>query len=94
LSNLQVIATHQQEQIEHNNKLLVSREQHLKYLKQQETTQEKIFFQRLKQHIEQQEMKHVRLKSLQNQINQQKNANSNVGLFENKIFSPYRNFHI
>ncbi|CAF4869114.1 unnamed protein product, partial [Rotaria magnacalcarata] len=53
LSDLQVMATHQQEKIEHNNKLLVSREQHLKYLKQQETTQEKIFFQRLKQHIEQ-----------------------------------------
>ncbi|CAM4760935.1 unnamed protein product [Rotaria magnacalcarata] len=78
LSDLQVMATHQQEKIEHNNKLLVSREQHLKYLKQQETTQEKIFFQRLKQHIEQQEMKHMRLKSLQNQINQQKNSNSNV----------------
>jgi hypothetical protein len=80
LSELQEMATRQQEQIEHNQQLLLSREQRLKYLKQQQTTQDNLRLKRLKQHIEHQEIKHSRLKTLQNQINHQRNSNSTSGL--------------
>ncbi|CAF0765090.1 unnamed protein product [Rotaria sordida] len=75
LSELQEITVHQQEQIEQNKQLLLAREQHLQYLKQQQTIQQNL---RFKHHIEQQEIKHLRLKTLQNQINQQKNSNSTI----------------
>ncbi|CAF2457592.1 unnamed protein product [Rotaria sp. Silwood2] len=78
LSELQEMVVHQQEQIEQNKQLLISREQRLQHLKQQQTTQENFRLKRLKQHIEQQEIKHLRLKTLQNQINQQKNSNSTI----------------
>ncbi|CAF1139143.1 unnamed protein product [Adineta steineri] len=78
LKELQGIVTHQQEQIEHNQQLLISREQRLKYLKQQETLRAK----RFQQNIQQQEMKHLRLRTLENQINQYKISNST---FENEL---------
>ncbi len=61
------MTVHQQEQIEQNQQLLVTREQCLKYLNQQENL-------RLQQ--QQQEIKNFRLKTLQNQIHQQKISNS------------------
>ena len=72
LSQLQEMAAYQQEQIKHNQQLLVSREQRLKYLKQQENL-------RCKQRFEQREMKQMRLKTLQYQMNQQRNTNSTFG---------------
>lgn len=86
LSELQEMAARQQQQIEHNQQLLLAREQRLKYLKQQEfkqqqTSHDSLRLKRLKEHIEQQELKHLRLKTLQNQINQQRNSNSTLGLF-------------
>ncbi len=93
LSELQEMAARQQQQIEHNQQLLLAREQRLKYLKQQElkqqhTSHDSLRLKRLKEHIEQQELKHLRLKTLQNQINQQRNSNSTLGLFwkEKEIF--------
>ena len=84
LSELQEMAARQQQQIEHNQQLLLAREQRLKYLKQQEfkhqqSSQDTLRLKRLKEHIEQQEMKHLRLKTLQNQINQQRTSNSTLG---------------
>jgi apoptosis-stimulating of p53 protein 1 len=61
------MTVHQQEQIEQNQQLLVTREQCLKYLNQQENL-------RLQQ--QQEEIKNFRLKTLQNQIHQQKISNS------------------
>ena len=83
LSELQEMAARQQQQIEHNQQLLLAREQRLKYLKQQElkqqqTSHDSLRLKRLKEHIEQQEIKHLRLKTLQNQINQQRNSNSTL----------------
>ncbi|UJR24911.1 hypothetical protein I4U23_006275 [Adineta vaga] len=83
LSELQEMAARQQQQIEHNQQLLLAREQRLKYLKQQElkqqqTSHDSLRLKRLKEHIEQQELKHLRLKTLQNQINQQRNSNSTL----------------
>jgi apoptosis-stimulating of p53 protein 1 len=84
LSELQEMAIQQQEQIEHNQQLLVSREQRLKYLKHQQTTQENLHLKHYKRRIEQQQIKHLRLKTLENQINQQKTANSTFGLSTKK----------
>ncbi|CAF1259481.1 unnamed protein product [Rotaria magnacalcarata] len=83
LSELQEMAARQQQQIEHNQQLLLAREQRLKYLKQQElkqqqTSHDSLRLKRLKEHVEQQELKHLRLKTLQNQINQQRNSNSTL----------------
>ncbi|CAF3193942.1 unnamed protein product [Rotaria socialis] len=83
LSELQEMAARQQQQIEHNQQLLLAREQRLKYLKQQElkqqqTSHDSLRLKRLKEHVEQQEIKHLRLKTLQNQINQQRNSNSTL----------------
>ena len=72
LSQLQEMAAYQQEQIKHNQQLLATREQRLKYLKQQENL-------RYKQRFEQREMKQMRLKTLQHQLNQQRNSNSTFG---------------
>ncbi|CAF1060552.1 unnamed protein product [Adineta ricciae] len=69
LSQLQEMTAYQQEQIKHNQQLLVTREQRLKYLKQQENL-------RYKQRFEQREIKQMRLKTLQYQLNQQRNSNS------------------
>jgi hypothetical protein len=79
ISELQEMTVHQQEQIEQNQQLLLLREERLKYLNQRQTKQENLC---LKHHIEQQEIKNLRLKILQNQINQKKNSNSTFGLFE------------
>jgi len=78
------MVAHQHEQIEYNQQLLLTREQRLNSLKQhQQITQENL---RFKQHLEQQQTKHLRLKTLQNQIKQQKKSNSTFGLFKIKHF--------
>ena len=97
LSELQEMAARQQQQIEHNQQLLLAREQRLKYLKQQEfkqqqTSHDSLRLKRLKEHIEQQELKHLRLKTLQNQINQQRNSNSTLGLFSRVTRERETNF--
>jgi hypothetical protein len=69
------MTVHQQEQIQQNQQLLFAREQQLKYLNQQQTTEENL---RLQNHFE---IKNFRLKNLQNQIKQQKMSNS----FENEL---------
>jgi hypothetical protein len=76
------MTANQQEQIEQNQRILFSREQRLKYLNQQQTIQENVPL----KHFKQQEIKNFRLKTLQNQINQQKYSNSTFGLLKNKIF--------
>jgi hypothetical protein len=73
------MVAHQHEQIEYNQQLLITREQRLNSLKQH---QENL---RVK-HFKQQQTKHLRLKTLQNQIKQQKNSNSTFGLFKIKHF--------
>jgi hypothetical protein len=78
------MVAHQHEQIEYNQQLLLTREQHLNSLKQ--ITQENLRFKHFKQHLEQQQTKHLRLKTLQNQIKQQKKSNSTFGLFKIKYF--------
>ena len=98
LSELQEMAARQQQQIEHNQQLLLAREQRLKYLKQQElkqqqTSHDSLRLKRLKEHIEQQELKHLRLKTLQNQINQQRNSNSTLGLSFFFMINIFR-FHV
>ncbi|CAF0784878.1 unnamed protein product [Didymodactylos carnosus] len=83
LSELQEMAQRQQQQIETNQQLLLAKEQRLKYLKQQEVKQQQFTHEsqrlkRLKEHVEQQELKHLRLKQLKTQINEQRNSNSTL----------------
>lgn len=79
LSELQKMAAEQQEQIEHNKQILISREEHLRYLKEQQTVQENLHNKHSKQRIEHEEIKRLRLTALQSQINQEKNFNSTYG---------------
>jgi len=75
------MVAHQHEQIEYNQQLLITREQRLNSLKHH---QENLRFKHFKQHLEQQQAKHLRLKTLQNQIQK---FNSTFGLFKIKYFS-------
>uniref|UniRef100_A0A8C7TMS2 Protein phosphatase 1, regulatory subunit 13Ba n=1 Tax=Oncorhynchus mykiss TaxID=8022 RepID=A0A8C7TMS2_ONCMY len=97
LSELQEMATRQQQQIEAQQQMLVAKEQRLRYLKQQDHTQgqtasEAEKLQRLKERVESQEAKLKKIRAMRGQVDYSKLINGNLsaeiqhvsGLFQEK----------
>ncbi|XP_016100029.1 apoptosis-stimulating of p53 protein 1-like isoform X3 [Sinocyclocheilus grahami] len=97
LSELQEMATRQQQQIEAQQQMLVAKEQRLRYLKQQERRQQQAVsetekLQRLKERVESQEAKLKKIRSMRGQVDYSKVINGNLsaeiehisGMFQEK----------
>ncbi|XP_067097930.1 protein phosphatase 1, regulatory subunit 13Bb isoform X1 [Osmerus mordax] len=97
LSELQEMATRQQQQIEVQQQMLVAKEQRLRYLKQQERRQQQSVsetekLQRLKDRVENQEAKLKKIRAMRGQVDYSKVINGNLsaeieqvsGLFQEK----------
>ncbi|KAL0969721.1 hypothetical protein UPYG_G00231410 [Umbra pygmaea] len=97
LSELQEMATRQQQQIEAQQQMLVAKEQRLRYLKQQDskpgqTASEAEKLQRLKERVESQEAKLKKIRAMRGQVDYSKLINGNLsaeiehvsGLFQDK----------
>ncbi|KAJ8009223.1 hypothetical protein DPEC_G00086660 [Dallia pectoralis] len=97
LSELQDMATRQQQQIEAQQQMLVAKEQRLRYLKQQERRQQQSVsetekLQRLKERVESQEAKLKNIRAMRGQVDYSKVINGNLsaeieqvsGLFQEK----------
>ncbi|XP_014048374.1 apoptosis-stimulating of p53 protein 1 isoform X2 [Salmo salar] len=97
LSELQEMATRQQQQIEAQQQMLVAKEQRLRYLKQQDNTHgqtasEAEKLQRLKERVESQEAKLKKIRAMRGQVDYSKLINGNLsaeiqhvsGLFQEK----------
>ncbi|KAL0967506.1 hypothetical protein UPYG_G00253110 [Umbra pygmaea] len=97
LSELQEMATRQQQQIEAQQQMLVAKEQRLRYLKQQERRQQQSVsesekLQRLKERMESQEAKLKKIRALRGQVDYSKVINGNLsteieqvsGMFQEK----------
>ncbi|XP_030628015.1 protein phosphatase 1, regulatory subunit 13Bb [Chanos chanos] len=97
LSELQEMATRQQQQIEAQQQILVAKEQRLRYLKQQERRQQQTAseaekLQRLKERVESQEAKLKKIRAMRGQVDYSKVINGNLsaeiehisGLFQEK----------
>nr|XP_055041741.1 protein phosphatase 1, regulatory subunit 13Bb isoform X2 [Misgurnus anguillicaudatus] len=97
LSELQEMATRQQQQIEAQQQMLVAKEQRLRYLKQQERRQQQAVsetekLQRLKERMESQEAKLKKIRAMRGQVDYSKVINGNLsaeiehisGLFQEK----------
>ena len=86
LSELQDMASRQQQQIESQQQILVAKEQRLKYLKQQEQKQQQLAsendrLRKLRDKVEAQEMKLKKLRALRGQVEQHKANNGNLSKF-------------
>ncbi|KAM9435580.1 protein phosphatase 1, regulatory subunit 13Bb isoform 3-T3 [Clarias gariepinus] len=97
LSELQEMATRQQQQIEAQQQILVAKEQRLRYLKQQERRQQQAVsetekLQRLNERVESQEAKLKKIRAMRGQVDYSKVINGNLsaeiehisGLFQEK----------
>ncbi|XP_051500562.1 apoptosis-stimulating of p53 protein 1-like isoform X8 [Myxocyprinus asiaticus] len=97
LSELQEMATRQQQQIEAQQQMLVAKEQRLRYLKQQERRQQQAVsetekLQSLKERVESQEAKLKKIRAMRGQVDYSKVINGNLsaeiehisGLFQEK----------
>ncbi|XP_013862985.1 protein phosphatase 1, regulatory subunit 13Bb isoform X2 [Austrofundulus limnaeus] len=97
LSELQEMATRQQQQIEAQQQMLIAKEQRLRYLKQQERRQQQTVsesekLQKLKERVESQEAKLKKIRAMRGQVDYSKVINSNLsaeieqvsGLFQEK----------
>ncbi|KAJ8411740.1 hypothetical protein AAFF_G00153780 [Aldrovandia affinis] len=83
LSELQEMATRQQQQIEAQQQMLVAKEQRLRYLKQQErrqqhTVSESEKLQRLKERVDNQEAKLKKIRAMRGQVDYSKVINGNL----------------
>ncbi|XP_064621529.1 apoptosis-stimulating of p53 protein 2-like isoform X3 [Lineus longissimus] len=83
LTELQEMATRQQQQIENQQQMLVAKEQRLKYLKQQEMRHQQIAsenerLRKLREKVESQELKLKKLRALRGQVDQQRMSNGNL----------------
>ncbi|XP_018583160.1 protein phosphatase 1, regulatory subunit 13Ba isoform X3 [Scleropages formosus] len=83
LSELQEMATRQQQQIEAQQQMLVAKEQRLRYLKQQERRQqqsqsESDKLQRLKERVDSQEAKLRKIRAMRGQVDYSKAINGNL----------------
>ena len=83
LSELQEMATRQQQQIETQQQMLVAKEQRLKFLKQQEMKHQQIAsendrLRKLREKVEAQELKLKKLRALRGQVEQHKVSNSSL----------------
>ncbi|XP_033736367.1 LOW QUALITY PROTEIN: apoptosis-stimulating of p53 protein 1-like [Pecten maximus] len=83
LSELQEMASRQQQQIEHQQQVLVAKEQRLKYLKQQEARHQHMAaendrLKKLREKVENQEMKLKKLRALRGEAEKYKNTNGSI----------------
>ncbi|XP_031726166.1 protein phosphatase 1, regulatory subunit 13Bb isoform X2 [Anarrhichthys ocellatus] len=97
MSELQEMATRQQQQIEAQQQMLVAKEQRLRYLKQQERRQQQTVsesekLQKLKERVDSQEAKLKKIRAMRGQVDYSKVINGNLsaeieqvsGLFQEK----------
>ncbi|XP_041831131.1 protein phosphatase 1, regulatory subunit 13Bb isoform X2 [Melanotaenia boesemani] len=95
LSELQEMATRQQQQIEAQQQMLVAKEQRLRYLKQQERRQQQTVsesekLQRLKERVENQEAKLKKIRAMRGQVDYSKVINGNLSAEIEQVSSLFQ----
>ncbi|KAG7509417.1 apoptosis-stimulating of p53 1 isoform X3 [Solea senegalensis] len=95
LSELQEMATRQQQQIEAQQQMLVAKEQRLRYLKQQERRQQQTVsegekLQRLKERVETQEAKLKKIRAMRGQVDYSKVINGNLSAEIEQVSSLFQ----
>nr|XP_046229033.1 protein phosphatase 1, regulatory subunit 13Bb isoform X4 [Scatophagus argus] len=95
LSELQEMATRQQQQIEAQQQMLVAKEQRLRYLKQQERRQQQTVsesekLQRLKDRVESQEAKLKKIRAMRGQVDYSKVINGNLSAEIEQVTSLFQ----
>uniref|UniRef100_A0A8D3AN12 SH3 domain-containing protein n=1 Tax=Scophthalmus maximus TaxID=52904 RepID=A0A8D3AN12_SCOMX len=95
LSELQEMATRQQQQIEAQQQMLVAKEQRLRYLKQQERRQQQTVsegekLQRLKERVESQEAKLKKIRAMRGQVDYSKVINGNLSVEIEQVSSLFQ----
>uniref|UniRef100_A0A3Q2TWU7 Protein phosphatase 1, regulatory subunit 13Bb n=1 Tax=Fundulus heteroclitus TaxID=8078 RepID=A0A3Q2TWU7_FUNHE len=95
LSELQEMATRQQQQIEAQQQMLVAKEQRLRYLKQQERRQQQTVsesekLQRLKERVESQEAKLKKIRAMRGQVDYSKVINGNLSAEIEQVTSLFQ----
>ncbi|XP_068609634.1 protein phosphatase 1, regulatory subunit 13Bb [Brachionichthys hirsutus] len=95
LSELQEMATRQQQQIEAQQQMLVAKEQRLRYLKQQERRQQQTVsesekLQRLKDRVEGQEAKLKKIRAMRGQVDYSKVINGNLSVEIEQVSSLFQ----
>ncbi|XP_041661006.1 protein phosphatase 1, regulatory subunit 13Bb isoform X4 [Cheilinus undulatus] len=95
LSELQEMATRQQQQIEAQQQMLVAKEQRLRYLKQQERRQQQTVsesekLQRLKERVESQETKLKKIRAMRGQVDYSKVINGNLSAEIEQVSSLFQ----
>ncbi|KAM9840705.1 protein phosphatase 1, regulatory subunit 13Bb isoform 2-T2 [Aulostomus maculatus] len=95
LSELQEMATRQQQQIEAQQQMLVAKEQRLRYLKQQERRQQQTIsesekLQRLKERVESQEAKLKKIRAMRGQVDYSKVINGNLSAEIEQVSSLFQ----
>ncbi|XP_070704910.1 protein phosphatase 1, regulatory subunit 13Bb [Pempheris klunzingeri] len=95
LSELQEMATRQQQQIEAQQQMLVAKEQRLRYLKQQERRQQQTVsesekLQRLKDRVDSQEAKLKKIRAMRGQVDYSKVINGNLSAEIEQVSSLFQ----
>ncbi|KAK0130935.1 Apoptosis-stimulating of p53 protein 1 [Merluccius polli] len=95
LSELQEMASRQQQQIEAQQQMLVAKEQRLRYLKQQESRQQQSAsegekLQRLKERVESQEAKLKKIRAMRGQVDYSKVINGNLSAEIEQVSSLFQ----
>ncbi|XP_017278792.1 protein phosphatase 1, regulatory subunit 13Bb isoform X4 [Kryptolebias marmoratus] len=95
LSELQEMATRQQQQIEAQQQMLVAKEQRLRYLKQQERRQQQTVsesekLQKLKERVESQEAKLKKIRAMRGQVDYSKVINGNLSAEIEQVSSLFQ----
>ncbi|XP_077443044.1 protein phosphatase 1, regulatory subunit 13Bb isoform X2 [Stigmatopora argus] len=95
LSELQEMASRQQQQIEAQQQMLVAKEQRLRYLKQQERRQQQSVsesdkLQRLKERVENQEAKLKKIRAMRGQVDYSKVINGNLSAEIEQVSGLFR----
>ncbi|XP_056283994.1 protein phosphatase 1, regulatory subunit 13Bb isoform X3 [Pseudoliparis swirei] len=95
LSELQEMATRQQQQIEAQQQMLVAKEQRLRYLKQQERRQQQTVsesekLQKLKERVESQEAKLKKIRTMRGQVDYSKVINVNLSTEIEQVSSLFQ----
>ncbi|XP_034017664.1 protein phosphatase 1, regulatory subunit 13Bb isoform X2 [Thalassophryne amazonica] len=95
LSELQEMATRQQQQIEAQQQMLVAKEQRLRYLKQQERRQQQSIsesekLQQLKERVESQEAKLKKIRAMRGQVDYSKVINGNLSAEIEQVSSLFQ----
>ncbi|XP_068580598.1 protein phosphatase 1, regulatory subunit 13Bb isoform X4 [Cebidichthys violaceus] len=95
LSELQEMATRQQQQIEAQQQMLVAKEQRLRYLKQQERRQQQTVsesekLQKLKERVDSQEAKLKKIRAMRGQVDYSKVINGNLSAEIEQVSSLFQ----